>query len=763
MHEVFQASEQMLSDIFASMPDGVSVQDADLNIIWVNPAMEEWFAHSAPLLGKKCYEAIRNAKGPCTTCPTLRIHETGQLAHEIISISGTDGETVRWLDLHSFPLVDRATGRRKGIVEYFRDVTGPKRAEEALQAALACLEGLINATPDLIFFKDADGRLLHVNKACEEYLGVPKEYMKGKHSADFLPPYLAEAVGEGDDKVRRDAATVRGEQFVTRQDGVTCWYDTIKYPVFDHSGHLSGIGGISRDITEIKRIELALRASESQNRLLIDTSPVGIAIVQESRLVYANPALRKLLGYENIDGLIGKPLVELVMPENGDMIALGQAPGSTDKFISPRLEVKALKADGATADIEVWPGETCYEDVPSVLLFVVDITESKVLRAQALHSQKMEAVGTLAAGIAHEFNNLLTVASGFCEILLTEKSEGDPDYSDLQKIAASCARGVELVRKLRFLGRRADNYFQVVDLNNEVIETVSLLSGKLPGNISLDVRMDQCRRKIWADSGQFAQVIVNLLLNATDAMPDGGKLSIKTKHFTADEEYCRTNLWAKAGDYIELIISDTGHGMDRETVSRIFEPFFTTRGLATKSGLGLSVVHGIVQEHGGHIACESEVGQGTAFRIYLPALSYPEQPECVSEPAGNRGGTETILLVDDQDDIRDIGKRILSQFGYTVLCASNAREALRVYGEAGHEIALVILDLIMPEMGGKQCLEKLLALDPHVRVLMASGQSPRQEVRETIQIGAKDVVSKPFTIRQLLKAVRQALDGPDGG
>jgi PAS domain S-box-containing protein len=480
-------------------------------------------------------------------------------------------------------------------------------------------------------------------------------------------------------------------------------------------------------------------------------------------LVYANPALRTLLGYENIDGLIGKPLVELVVPEDRDIIFQGRAAGPAVKSMSQSFEVKALRADGDPVDLEIWPGETNYEGLPAFLLFAVDTTESKALRAQALHSQKMEAIGTLAAGIAHEFSNLLTVASGFSEILLAEKSEGDPDYSDLQRIAASCARGAELVGKLRVFGRGADNYFQVLDLNSELIETLGLLSSKLPANISLDVRLDDCQRKIWADSAQLAQAIANLLLNAADAMDEGGKLSIKTKHFTVDEGYCRSHLWSKVGDYIELTVSDTGHGMDRETVSRIFEPFFTTRGLANNSGLGLSMVHGIVQEHGGHIACESEVGRGTTFRIYLPALSYPEQPECVPVPAESRGGTETILLVDDQDDIRDMGKRLLSQFGYTVLCASNGREALHVFREAGHEISLVILDLVMPEMGGRQCLEELLVHDPHVKVLIASGYTARQEVRETIQMGARDVVSKPFTTRQLLKAVRQALDGPDGG
>ncbi len=755
-----QASEQMLIDIFARLPDGISVQDANLNIVWVNPAMERWFADSAPLVGKKCYETYRNAEFPCTTCPSQKSIETRQPAHETISITASGGEITRWLELHSFPLVDRATGQLNGTVEYFRDVTEPKKEEEAFHAALARLEGLINATPDFVVFKDVEGRFLQVNRAAEEFLGFPKEEIEGKRSSELLPPYLAEAMADGDERFRRDGQSVRGEQFVTRPEGVTHWYDTIKFPVFDQTGQLSGVGGISRDITQIKTIELELRASESRNRLVLDESPLGIAVVQDGRLVYVNPALRILLGYESLDRLVGKPVVDLVVPEDRATIYQELVATSGGKSVLSHFEVRLLKEDGVPVDLDLWPKETYYGGLPALLAFVVDLTESKALLEQAVQARKMEAVETLAAGIAHEFNNLLTVASGFTELLLSGKQEGDPDYSDLLTIAVSCARGVDLVRKPRLLGRRADNYFQALDLNSELVETMGLLSRKLPENISLEVRMDDCQRKIWADSGQIAQIVVNLLMNAADSMPEGGRLLIKTTHISVDEEYCKTHRWSKFGEYVEFTVSDTGHGMDKETVSRIFEPFFTTRRLANNSGLGLSVVHGIVQEHGGHVACESEVGRGTTFKVYFPALSDPQQLECLPEPPESRGGTETILLVDDQQDIQDMGKRFLSQFGCTVLCAADGLEALQVFREVGSEISLVILDLVMPEMGGRQCLEEILKLDPKTKVIVASGYSTRQEVKETVQMGAKGVISKPFTTRQLLKVVRQTLDGP---
>jgi CheY-like chemotaxis protein len=251
---------------------------------------------------------------------------------------------------------------------------------------------------------------------------------------------------------------------------------------------------------------------------------------------------------------------------------------------------------------------------------------------------------------------------------------------------------------------------------------------------------------------------MNVAVNARDAMPEGGNLIVKTSNVALDEGYARTHPDSKPGRHVLLMVRDTGEGMDKETLEHIFEPFYTTKAAGEGTGLGLAMVHGIVHQHGGHITCESERGQGTTFKIYFPAVVSEELPEETSARAMPRGGSETILLVDDEEVILDLGSRILMKAGYKVMKVSNGKEALEVYRQRSDEISLVILDLIMPEMGGKQCLEGLLSLDPNVKVVIASGFALNGATRETIETGAKGYVGKPFDIRQLLGTVRKVLD-----
>ncbi len=277
--------------------------------------------------------------------------------------------------------------------------------------------------------------------------------------------------------------------------------------------------------------------------------------------------------------------------------------------------------------------------------------------------------------------------------------------------------------------------------------------------IQIELHLEDSLATVNADPVQMEQIIMNLVVNARDAMPEGGKLTLRTENVTLDEEYCRVHPGAKPGNYLLLAISDTGTGMDSEILEHLFEPFFTTKGAGKGTGLGLAVVYGIVKQHGGYVTCDSEPGTGTMFRIYLPAI---EEQEVVSDKAEEDlkllGGTETILLVDDEDVVRDLGEMILGESGYKVLAAKNGREALEIHRKEGQGISLVIMDLIMPEMGGMECLKQLLKIDPQVNVVVASGYSADASVKETIRMGVKGFVTKPFRIKELLREVRRVLD-----
>jgi two-component system, cell cycle sensor histidine kinase and response regulator CckA len=337
--------------------------------------------------------------------------------------------------------------------------------------------------------------------------------------------------------------------------------------------------------------------------------------------------------------------------------------------------------------------------------------------------------------------------------------EDHPIYADLQKILQTGQKGAEMVRSLLSFTKQAAPNLEPLDLNQRIEEGKNLMQATFPKMIEIETILADDLATINADAGQIDQVFMNLCVNAKDAMPDGGRLRIETRNMTVDEDYCRLNIQAKPGRYVLIKISDTGAGMDTETMARMFDPFFTTKGWDFRkgTGLGLPVVKGIVEQHGGWITCKSELGKGTTFAVWFPVIDDSPQvhePEPTVEPVPNG---DTILLVDDEEYVRDLGKRILERSGYTVITATNGKEALNIYAREQSKIALVVLDLIMPEMEGKQCLDKLLTIDPQVKVIISSGHSLDAEERKRLGAYIKGFVNKPYDVEQLVQAVKEAL------
>ena len=330
--------------------------------------------------------------------------------------------------------------------------------------------------------------------------------------------------------------------------------------------------------------------------------------------------------------------------------------------------------------------------------------------------------------------------------------------ADLQKINESARRGAELVQRLLTFSRKTEIKPKPLNLNHRINEMRKMLERVIPKMIDIELILSNDLAAISGDSTQVDQVLMNLAVNARDAMPDGGKFIVETANIILDEGYAETHLDAKSGRYVLLVVTDTGAGMDTDTLEHIFEPFYTTKGMGEGTGLGLATVHGIVQQHGGHIRCYSEPGAGTIFKIYFPALVSDVEREETSIRPMPRGGSETILLVDDEKLIRDLGSRILAEAGYKVVTATDGKDALEIYQARRTEIALVLLDLIMPQMGGKQCLEGLLRLNPAAKVVIASGYSADGPTKDALAAGAKGFVNKPYDSRQLMEVVRGVLD-----
>jgi len=511
-----------------------------------------------------------------------------------------------------------------------------------------------------------------------------------------------------------------------------------------------------RDVSKRKRLE------EVQRRLATAIEQAGEAIVitdARGNVEYVNPAHERITGYTR-DEVVGSPPPLFkdheLDPERRRNLSNSMAGGEAWSG-----RVVGQRKDGTLCEMDVTISPVRDPDGRVVNRVGVerDITEEVRLQKQLLQAQKMEAIGTLSGGIAHDFNNLLTVVMGFSELLLGEKEQDQPEYADLQKIFDAAKNGAELVQRLLMFSRKTEPKPILMNLNRQIVRVEKLLRRTIPRMIDIRLDLSSDLPEINADPSQIEQVLMNLAVNARDAMPEGGKLTLRTDIVTLDEEYCRLHVDVKPGDYVALEMSDTGHGMSKETLEHIFEPFFTTKEMGRGTGLGLAMVYGIVTQHNGHIAVYSEVGKGTTFRVYLPAI--PADVELEVEDSGIMPafGTETVLLVDDEELVRELGARILTKYGYAVLQARSGKDALDLFKRERPHISLVVLDLIMPEMGGKECLQEMLKIDPKVRVLVASGFSAEASVRESIETGAKGFVPKPFRVREMLREVRKVIDG----
>jgi PAS domain S-box-containing protein len=510
-----------------------------------------------------------------------------------------------------------------------------------------------------------------------------------------------------------------------------------------------------QDITQSRNAEI------ERERLVSAIEQAAEAVIitdAESRILYVNPAFEKITGFEREESIGKNPSILKSGEHDSSFYADMWHTIKAGKTWSGRFTNR--KKDGRLyyEEATISPVKDATGKIVNFVAVKRDITEHLEMSKQLLQAQKMEAIGTLAGGVAHDFNNILQVALGYSELLLTGKTKKDPGYDDLNKINQAARSGADLVRNLLAFSRKSEPKPVPVDLNHQVTHIEKLLQRTIPKMIQIRLDLADGLARTNADPTQIEQILMNLAVNARDAMGESGNLTIRTEQVTLDEEYCKFNVEPKPGDYVQLSVSDTGHGMDKETLEHIFEPFYTTKELGRGTGLGLSMVYGIVKQHGGHIDCYSEVGKGTTFKLYFPAISPVDEPSVEETGMMPAFGTETVLLVDDEDFVRDLGERILKKNGYTILTAANGKEALEIYQREKDRIHLVILDLIMPNMGGKDCLKRILDINPQARVLIASGYAADTSTKECVDLGAKGFVAKPYRFKELLQHVRKSLD-----
>jgi len=482
-----------------------------------------------------------------------------------------------------------------------------------------------------------------------------------------------------------------------------------------------------------------------------------VAWDRKQNIIILNEACAALAG-RSVAETVGQPL-ETLFPEERRVKTMQTIEKAAGK--SKAVAIELLHSNGGVRS-GIWTSSVIDADeggrAIATIASIEDTTERKRLEAQLRQARKTEVIGILVGGIANDFNNALQAISGYIQLLMMRKKAGDPDLDYLSQIDRQIQRAAHLIGQLLVFGRRAESRMVPVDLSREIMRSEETIRGCVPPPVSIDMRLSHDLRPVNVDPAQIRHIIITLLTNAHDTMPDGGSICIETANRDLDEKFCRFRPDAFPGAYVSLSVSDTGCGMDAETLEHVFEPF--NSGL--RNELGLAVVYGIVKNHNGYVTCRSEPGQGTAFDLYFPVLEGVDKAETMEEEhreeQGLQRGTETILLVDDERPILNTACDILNQYGYRTVTAETGEKAVEIYQRDGEGIDMVILDVVMPGMGGHRCLEELLRINPNVKVVISTGYASVEGVRDMLGAGAFGIISKPYRLVDMLKKVRDILD-----
>ncbi|MEA3339882.1 MAG: PAS domain S-box protein [Chloroflexota bacterium] len=550
------------------------------------------------------------------------------------------------------------------------------------------------------------------------------------------------------------------EYRIVRPDGSIRWIRNRAFPIWDAQGKLDRITGVAEDITEHKRVEREIEERRSYLESVLACAPDAIVTLDDQHNVLEwNPGAERLFGYtlqeatgRNIDDLITGPDAN-VLEEAAGLTRLVLAGGSV-----PLTEMIRYKKDGSPVNVISSASPILIEDkVIGMVAVYTDITERKQIKQQLQQQERLAAVGQLAAGIAHDFNNLLTTIMLYSQMSLRKPDLPPKIVRSFETILDESRQAAELVQQILDFSRRAMLKVQPLDLGSFAGKVVDILRRAIPENIHLVLEIGPEECIVEADPTRIQQALMNLATNGRDAMPEGGELRFELSRTRLKPGDDPPVAGMSPGEWACLAVSDTGTGMTEEAQAHLFEPFFTTKEVGKGTGLGLAQVYGTIRQHEGYIGVETEIGKGTTFRIYLPASEAEEKVAEAEIAAPPRGQGETILLVEDSENLLQAGRAILESLGYRVLTAPNGREALAVY-EAEGGVDLVITDLVMPEMGGRQLMQKLKQVNPGLKGLAITGyalQKASQELKETIFL---DVIHKPFNVRSLAHIVRRALD-----
>lgn len=756
------AERSLLRTLIDNIPDLVYVKDRDHRFILANQSLAKLMGAAQPeqILGKADTDIFPVDVAERYAGDERQVMESGQplLGHEEQVISA-DGQEF-WYSTSKVVLHD-PDGKPAGIVGIGRDITAGHQALQALQRSEGMFRHLFEQSPDAIFVEDLDGNVLDVNSAGCDLHGMKRADLIGKNVMELVPagdregvkhsfpllPHLGRRPLEGR-SVHSDGRVIPVELQASR---------------IEYDGQPAMLLHV-RDISARKAVEAALLESQSKYRRLVERLPAVtyMAELDSGRWYYVSPQIETLLGFSVQEWTADKcPWLDHIHPDDRPQVLAAEARcrENGEEFFA---EYRMVARNGRV----VWFSDRAVviRDAaghPQHLHGVMfDISGRKSLEEQLTQAHKMDAIGRLAGGVAHDFNNILTAILGYSELIL-RRNEGDTrTRENAQEIKKSAERAASLTRQLLAFSRKQTLQPQVLDLNSVVTEMDKMLRRLIGETIYLEWHP---AKDLWcakADPGQVQQVIMNLAVNGRDAMPQGGTLTVETSNVVLDENYVRNHPDAHAGEHVMLAVSDTGLGLSDEAREHLFEPFFTTKELGNGTGLGLATVYGIIKQSGGHIHVYSERNRGTSFKVYLPRVQATAEAAPATETStATPGGRERVLLVEDEEPVRELSACVLRELGYTVVEACDGDEALRLTKEMpGQSFDLLFTDVVMPRMGGKELAYWFRVTHPKTRVLFTSGYPDKSVVHNGELLAGIAFLHKPYTPQSLAHKIRAVLD-----
>lgn len=748
-------SDAVYKTLVESAPDGIVMVSQEGRIVVVNSQAEKLFGYDRAELLNKPIEILiperfrgkhRGHRAGFMSSPQLRPMGAG------LELHGLRKDGTEFPVEISLSSVQSPNGLLVSAV--VRDITERKRAEELFR-------GLLDSAPDAMVVVNADGRVVLVNSQTEKLFGYHRDELLGQPVEVLIPERFW-----NQHRHHRTAYSTHPQfrpmgvgldLYGIRKNGMEFPLEISLSPQKTKDGVL--ISSTIRDITDRKKAEDALRQSEASFRTLVEGNYGVCRAALDGSLLTVNQPFVQLLGYDSQEEALTLNLATHVFPPGEFSLSLFNPPGRNRQFT--RIESRWKRKDGKLISVELSGRVICDDAGKPVCLeiMVEDVSRQRGMEHRLRHVQKMEAIGRLAGGIAHDFNNVLGVIFGYCSMLM-DKLESDGElYPLAANISKSVQRGATLTRQLLAFSRQQVLQPQVIDINAHFKGFEGLLRRVIGEDIQLSVVARNADLRLRADPDQLEQVIMNLVVNARDAMPSGGKLTIETAELTVDEEYCSRNPETKPGDYVMIAISDTGCGMDRDTLARVFEPFFTTKEQGKGTGLGLATVYGIIKQSGGNVTVYSELGHGTTFKILMPrCMEKAAQAESVPDDITAPSGTEMILLVEDEESLRAVMKSYLQNKGYMVLDAADASQAMETIERAAACPDLLITDVVLPQTSGVKLAQRVAPLYPRMKVLYVSGYTADAIVHHGARNSDFIFLSKPFSLNTLGRKVRAALD-----